>query len=145
MEKTFTRVIEDQAPVVRQSGRGRFVVVRGPDRGESIPVANQPITLGSGTGSDVLLTDPTVSRRHLMAELRPTGAFVRDLGSTNGSFVRGARFQELVLGFGSEVSIGQTTLKFVPEEETVDLAPSEEETFGALVGRDPKLRKLFRL
>jgi len=145
MEKSFTRVIEDQAPVVRQSGRGRFIVVRGPDRGESIPVATQAITLGSGAGSDVLLTDPTVSRRHLLAELRPAGAFVKDLGSTNGSFVRGARFQELVLGFGSEVSIGQTTLKFVPEEETVDLAPSEEEAFGGLVGRDPKLRKLFRL
>jgi DNA-binding NtrC family response regulator len=49
------------------------------------------------------------------------------------------------LGFGAEVTIGQTTLKYVPDEEAVDVPPSNEEAFGSLVGRDPKLRKLFRL
>jgi DNA-binding NtrC family response regulator len=59
--------------------------------------------------------------------------------------VQGARFQELTLGFGAEVTIGHTILKYVPDEETLDPAPADEEAFGSLVGRDPKLRKLFRL
>ena len=50
------------------------------------------------------------------------GVVVRDLGSTNGSFVRGARFGELVLGFGTEIQIGQTHIKYVPEEEAVEVA-----------------------
>src|SRR6185312_6171378 len=41
--------------------------------------------------------------------------------------------------------IGKTTLKYVPNEESLDLGPSESESYGALVGRDPKLRRLFRL
>ncbi|HET6150666.1 MAG TPA: sigma 54-interacting transcriptional regulator [Polyangia bacterium] len=146
MEKTAaTRVIDVNAAIVRQRGRGRLLIVKGKDRGESISVGEHPITLGSGSGSDVLLSDPTVSRRHLGVSPGEDGVVVRDLGSTNGSFVQGARFQELTLGFGAEVTIGHTVLKYVPDEEALDPMPTEEEAFGSLVGRDPKLRKLFRL
>jgi DNA-binding NtrC family response regulator len=145
MEKTATRVIDVDAAIVRQRGRGRLLVVKGQDRGESIAVGDHPITLGSGAGCDVLLSDPTVSRRHLGVESGDEGVIVRDLGSTNGSFVQGSRFQELTLGFGAEVTIGHTILKYVPDEEAMDPMPAEEEAFGSLVGRDPKLRKLFRL
>src|SRR3954453_19575189 len=145
MDKTATRVIDVNAAIVRQRGRGRLLVVKGQDRGESVAVGDHPITLGSGSGSDVLLSDPTVSRRHLSVEPGDDGVIARDLGSTNGSFVQGARFQELTLGFGAEVTIGHTILKYVPDEETLDPTPTDEEAFGSLVGRDPKLRKLFRL
>jgi len=145
MDRTATRVIDVNAAITRQRGRGRLLVVKGQDRGESIAVGDQVITLGSGTGSDVLLSDPTVSRRHLSVEPGEDGVIVRDLGSTNGSFVQGARFQELTLGFGAEVTIGHTILKYVPDEEALDPTPADEEAFGSLVGRDPKLRKLFRL
>jgi DNA-binding NtrC family response regulator len=145
MERSATRVIDVNAAIVRQRGRGRLLVVKGKDRGESISVGDHPITLGSGSGSDILLSDPTVSRKHLEVSPSEDGVVVRDLGSTNGSFVQGARFQELTLGFGAEVTIGHTVLKYVPDEEAIDPAPAEEEAFGSLVGRDPKLRKLFRL
>jgi DNA-binding NtrC family response regulator len=143
--KTSTRVINLNAPIVRQSGRGRLVIVRGPDKGEVVVVEDASITFGSGGAVDVRLADPTVSRRHLMVIPGAAGVVVRDLGSTNGSYVRGARFQELVLGFGIEIQIGQTHIKYVPEEETVEVPPLETERFGGLVGRDPKMRQLFRL
>jgi DNA-binding NtrC family response regulator len=143
--KTETRVLDGGAPIIRQSGGGRLMIVKGPDRGEMIDVGPSPITLGSGHGCSVLLSDPTVSRRHLEIASGPEGVMLRDLGSTNGSFVQGARFQELTLGFGTEVTIGKTVLKYVPVEESLDLGPSDSESYGALVGRDPKLRRLFRL
>jgi DNA-binding NtrC family response regulator len=145
IEKTATRVLDAGAPIIRQSGGGRLLVVKGPDRGESIPIGDTPITLGSGSVCDVPLSDPTISRRHLVVEPGPEGVVLRDLGSTNGSFVQGARFNELTLGFGTEVAIGKTVLKYVPNEEAIDLGPSDAESYGALVGRDPKLRRLFRL
>jgi DNA-binding NtrC family response regulator len=145
IEKNATRILDQGGSMVRQSGRGRLLIVKGPDRGESIAIAELAMTVGSGPGNDVLLSDPTISRRHLVIEPLPDGVILRDLGSTNGSFVQGARFQELTLGFGTEVTIGQTVLKYVPQEEALELAPSDEESFGSLAGRDPKLRKLFRL
>ena len=145
IERSSTRVLDAGAPVIRQLGGGRLLVVKGPDRGESIEIGKVAFTLGSGSGCDVPLSDPTISRRHLGVELGPEGVVARDLGSTNGSFVQGARFTELTLGFGTEITIGKTVLKFVPNEEALDLGPSDSESYGALVGRDPKLRRLFRL
>jgi DNA-binding NtrC family response regulator len=145
IEKLATRIIDAGATIVRQLGRGKLLVVKGPDRGEAIAIGDLPITLGSGAGCDVVLADPTISRRHLVVEPREESVILRDVGSTNGSYVQGSRFHELTLGFGTEVTIGQTVLKYVPTEEALDVAPSDEEVYGSLVGRDPKLRKLFRL
>jgi DNA-binding NtrC family response regulator len=145
IERSGTRVLDAGAPIIRQSGGGRLLVVKGPDRGESIEIGTEAFTLGSGSGCDVPLSDPTISRLHLGMERGPEGVVARDLGSTNGSFVQGARFNELTLGFGTEITIGKTVLKFVPNEEALDLGPSDSESYGALVGRDPKLRRLFRL
>src|SRR5262245_5276976 len=121
------------------------MIVRGPDKGESVLIGPEAVTIGSGPGSEIRLSDPTVSRRHLHVTVAEGGLTVKDLGSTNGSFVRGARFQELELGFGTEIQIGQTYLKYLPEEEAVELAPADTENFGAIVGRDPKVRQVFRL
>jgi DNA-binding NtrC family response regulator len=143
--RNLTRIIATDAAIVRQSGRGRLVVVRGPDRGEAVIVTPEPRVIGSGAGSDARLSDATISRRHLSVALVEGGVLARDLGSTNGSFVRGARFNELMLAFGAEIQIGQTVLKYVPEEEPVDVPPAETESFGALLGRDPKMRQVFRL
>ena len=145
IQKTATRVLDAGPPIIRQSGGGRLLVVKGPDRGESIAIGTVSFTLGSGGGCDVPLSDPTISRRHLGIEPGADGVVARDLGSTNGSFVQGARFNELTLGFGTEITIGKTVLKYVPNEEAIDLGPSDAESYGALVGRDPKLRRLFRL
>jgi DNA-binding NtrC family response regulator len=143
---TQTAALEPGATIVRQSGRGRFLIVRGPDRGESVAVdEGRPVTFGSGAGNDVVLSDPTVSRRHLLAERGEGGVLVRDLGSTNGSYVAGARFKEMELGFGAEIHIGKTVLKYLPEEETVDLAPAEGQSFGKVLGWDPEIRKMFRM
>jgi DNA-binding NtrC family response regulator len=145
MTASITRLIDKDAAIFRQSGRGRFIVIRGPDRGESLVVGHSPITIGSGSTSEVRLSDPTISRRHLSVTLAENGVVVRDLGSTNGSFVGGARFQELLLGFGAEIQIGQTLLKYLPDEEHVDVAPAASERFGAMLGRDPKMRQVFSL
>jgi two-component system nitrogen regulation response regulator GlnG len=143
MTVSSTRLIAQDAAIFRQSGRGRFIVIRGPDRGESLLVGQSPITVGSGPSSDVRLSDSTISRRHLSVTPTEDGVTVRDLGSTNGSFVGGARFQELLLGFGAEIQIGQTLLKYLPDEEHVDVAPAASERFGNMLGRDPKMRQVF--
>ena len=68
---------------------------------------------------------------------------LRDLGSTNGpGAVHGAGRWALR---PEAAAVGKTVLKYVPNEEAIDLEPSEAENYGALVGRDPKLRRLFRL
>ena len=141
IEKTATRVLDAGATITRQSGRGRLVVVKGPDRGETIAVGESPLTVGSGGGSRraALRSDHLAQApRHRSRAGRAGAARPR----LDQRLVRaGLALQRADAGFGTEVTIGQTVLKYLPDEEEVDLAPSEKESFGSLVGRDPKMRQ----
>jgi hypothetical protein len=53
----------------------------------SIALSGHDIVVGCGEGSDVSLDDKHVSQRHCAIERRPTGVIVRDLESSNGTFV----------------------------------------------------------
>jgi len=140
-----TALIDDLPAFSRQRGGGVFVVLKGPDRGETVSVTDQPVFFGSAPACELVLTDKTVSRRHLLAV--PDGAtmILKDQGSTNGSFVQGSRFKEITIGYGAEFKVGRTLIKYLPEEEVVEPSPSEETSFGQLIGSSTKMRQLFNL
>jgi DNA-binding NtrC family response regulator len=140
-----TNLLEETPAFTRQVTGGTFVVIQGPDRGESVALREKPIVFGSAPSCDLVLTDKTVSRRHLVAHRDGEGVVLRDQGSTNGCFIQGSRFKEITIGFGAEVKVGRTIVKYLPEEEVVEPDVSEEGSFGQLVGRDVKMRRLFKL
>ncbi|MCB9556982.1 MAG: sigma 54-interacting transcriptional regulator [Deltaproteobacteria bacterium] len=139
-----TSLLDDAPAFTRQSG-GRLVVVKGPDRGESVVLGSDQVTVGSGPSCELVLTDKTVSRQHLTATLGEDGLHLADMGSTNGCFYGDSRFQQITVNFGSEFRVGRTQLKFVPQEEIVEPALSASENFGTLLGQDVKMRRLFAL
>ena len=141
-----TSLISDESPAfTRQVSGGSFVVIKGPDRGEQVPLRDQPIYFGSAPTCDLVLSDKTVSRRHLMAVREAQEVILRDQGSTNGSYIQGSRFKEITIGYGAEVKVGRTVLKYLPEEEVVEPEVSDSDIFGSLVGRNLKMRRLFKL
>ena len=133
------------ADFTRQKPGGVFVVLSGPDRGEQVILENRPITIGSAPSCDLVLSDRTVSRRHVTVSLENEQVVVRDLSSTNGSFTHGSRFKEIVIGHGAELQLGKTMLKFLPREEALEPEECSEDNFGELLGHDAKMRRLFGL
>jgi serine/threonine-protein kinase len=57
-----------------------------------------------------LTNDKFFSRHHCLLEITPPHCFIRDLGSTNGTFVDGARVSESFLENGSRIQGGDTVL-----------------------------------
>lgn len=82
--------------------------------GSSIPLAEGMTTVGREAGLELsLLDESTVSRRH--AEIVRTGStvVVRDLGSTNGSFVNGVQVQgDTELRPGDQIQFGAIRFRF---------------------------------
>ena len=140
-----TSVLDDVPEFTRQRPGGIFVVISGPDRGEQAVLSGEPITVGSAPSCELVLSDRTVSRRHVTASLEQGQVVVRDLSSTNGSYTHGSRFKEIAIGYGAELKLGKTVLKFLPQEEIVEPQESSEENFGQLLGCDAKMRRLFGL
>lgn len=69
-------------------------------------------TLGRGTDADLRLDDPGVSRRHAEVRLQGETVEVVDLGSTNGTLVRGERVRHARLRDGDRLSLGSTDVVF---------------------------------
>lgn len=73
------------------------------------------ITVGRETGNDIVIPDSFVGRHHLQLIKDEAGAyFVRDLNSTNGTFVNGQRIQgEMPIDEQDVIRIGNTTLPWI--------------------------------
>lgn len=80
------------------------------------PQAIYPISgrsrIGRSEESEIVLLDPGVSRAHAVVEVNGAAAMVRDLGSTNGTFVNGRRVEGEALRDGDELRVGSTRLRF---------------------------------
>ncbi|MDX2094109.1 MAG: sigma 54-interacting transcriptional regulator [Kofleriaceae bacterium] len=140
-----TALLDDAPSYSRQNSGGIFVVIKGPDRGEAVRLTGQPVSFGSGPQCSLVLTDKTVSRKHLEAQLVNDEVIMVDCGSTNGTFIQGSRFEKIAIGFGAEVKLGRTVIKFLPDEEIVEPEPSVQTSFGSIVGGDTKMRQMFTL
>ncbi|MGC9357467.1 MAG: FHA domain-containing protein [Anaerolineae bacterium] len=67
-----------------------LVQEEGPEAGASYPVEQTRINLGREMDNTIVVDDPRVSRYHAELGISPTGTVIlRDLGSTNGTSVRG--------------------------------------------------------
>ena len=92
----------------------RLVVLTSPElaQGSTIEVTSSTI-VGRDAGSGIHLTrDEFASARHARFEPRPDGVWVDDLGSTNGTFVNGARLDAArLLRPGDVVRVGETELR----------------------------------
>ena len=123
--------------------RCRLTVVAGPDAGLAHDFEAHVIRVGARRGADLVLTDGKVSRTHFEIRLDPEGYRLRDLESTNGTFVSGLRVTDVYVPPGAAIYVGDSRLRFDPLDDSVEVALSKADRFGEMVGRSVVMRELF--
>ena len=141
----ITAMLDDAPAHSRQIRGGVFLVIKGPDRGARITLGDEPLSFGSGETCSLVLDDCTVSRKHFEVQRVGDEIIVSDCGSTNGVKISGLRVERAAIGFGAEIKLGRTVLKFVPDEEFVEPEASLQTSFGSIVGADVRMRQMFTL
>lgn len=101
------------------------------------------VRIGAIEDNDLTITDETVSRFHCRIEQDELGYVLRDLGSTNGTYINGVRVKEAYLSHGATISIGQTDLQFFAGHEQVEVVPSSKSRLGNIIGKNVKMRELY--
>ncbi|MDB5217306.1 MAG: ATPase [Myxococcaceae bacterium] len=117
-------------------------VARTPD-GKEIAIDVDPLVIGRDEGAQIRLADPEVSALHCELRAVNEGVLVKDLGSTNGTFVGSVRIREGVITTASDVLVGSTRITIEPTtgKQRVDVGFADR--FGDLVGSSPKMRRVF--
>jgi len=95
--------------------RYSLAVLQGPATGHIFPITKVRTTIGRA-GSDINIDDPEASRTHAAIEILGDHAMLRDLGSTNGTFIDLERIESNVLNNQMEFRIGGHVLMFIVTE-----------------------------
>jgi hypothetical protein len=93
-----------------ESSRAVLREIRPDGRSRSIVVDGRPLTIGRAPDNGLVLADSRASRHHARLYGRRGALILADLGSTNGSWVNDRRIDEMALGEGDQVRIGDTIL-----------------------------------
>lgn len=107
---------DDDANATRAGPPIKLEIVSGPDAGKKKRFKGVRMTVGRMAGVDLLLSDQSVSRKHIELIHSDTGTLLRDLGSGNGTKLNGKKIAaDTVLNHGDEIQIGKTKLRFLDE------------------------------
>ena len=120
-----------------------LVVVDGPSRGATASVTTGGARVGAAAGNDLTLADPTVSRVHCELTQRGDALVLRDLGSTNGTWVEGVRLRDGDVPPGAIVRVGSSAFRVDVGEEPAFVELSGRASFGELVGASLEMRRLY--
>ncbi len=125
----------------REGVEGCFLrVLAGPGAGGQHHLAPGSYALGRGDDGHVRFPDARISRRHALLRVGAREATVVDLGSSNGTFLDGARLgaDPAVVGRGARVRMGHTIWSLAPAAGSAPPPARPTGTGGLLVNRAPR-------
>ena len=110
---------------------------QGPARTWELPLMSDGVTIGRQAGNDIVLDLAKVSRHHARIERQGNTFVIRDLASTNGTWIAGQRIVEHPLADGVMVRIGEAQLVFKGGFHNEDLTLAELPITGRRLSRRP--------
>lgn len=123
----------------------RLEVVAGPDTGASVEVGAEALAVGTDERNRLVLTDTAASARHFEILANEHGRLLRDLESTNGTFVDGYRVGELFLRDVTDIVVGESRLRFSVLRDEVEIPLTSRTNFGQLLGHSTAMRAVFAI
>jgi len=135
--------VTNKATLAGLGRTARLRVIDGPDAGVEADLPAVGAVLGAERGCDVVLNDPSVSRRHCSVIPTTTGFTITDLGSKNGTTIDGVAITKVTAPPGVAVRLGKTLIQLLPADEPVAIPPSTHDHFGAMFGDSPAMRQVF--
>lgn len=125
---------------------GALVCVEGPHEGLEVPLDSELLHAGRMDWNHIVLPlDSRVSGLHCELRISSEGIIVRDMGSSNGTFIDGTRIFEAPLLPDSRLQMGHCTFVYQPKASSRKLQIEFHDHSGQLVGRSRLMRKIFSM
>lgn len=99
--------------------------------------------IGKKNDNDIVVVDKTVSRNHVEIHATDDSFLLKDLNSTNGTFINEMKVKEAFLSPGDTIILGNAKMEYRAQNEKVEMEPSKNDFFGEMVGKSRKMRQIF--
>jgi transcriptional regulator with GAF, ATPase, and Fis domain len=139
-EELTRHLLQQPYEETRSDERRAFWIEREGANAPHVPVASS-VSIGSHPSNDLVLDDRKASRFHCELLCDARGVRLRDLESSNGTFLQGIRIESAWLRDGDRFVVGETTLVFRTSEARLEVP--RDEGFAGLVGRSAAMQELF--
>ncbi len=94
-----------------------FIVISGDDKGKVIPINADFMSIGRSSKCDVVLSDKSISRKHVEILLTDGQVYIRDAGSSNGTYVNNVQIKEpALIKTNDYVRLGALMLQLLEEK-----------------------------
>ena len=138
-----TRILTEQGQKIRRVRGFTLRYREGSAEEKEARFQSSAVRVGSREGNELLVKDSAMSRAHFEIIADENGFRLRDLGSTNGTFVDGYRVLDVYLHAGSRIDAGESRFVFDISEQEYDVPARADHRFGPLVGSSLPMRELF--
>jgi transcriptional regulator with GAF, ATPase, and Fis domain len=135
----------DGRPTTITLRRCKLIVMRADGEAIEHTFDKDVLTVGASEENDLQIDDETVSRHHCRIFLEGDNFMIRDLDSTNGTFVNRVRIREAFLKPDCSVLVGKSELRFMPVDERVRIVPSDRNRYGEMIGGNAKMREIYAI
>jgi len=141
----MTRIIDKQQVSVMARRKIRLLVVFGPNAGREAVGEGSVLQVGTQPENTLVLEDDAVSRIHVEIASTAEGILVRDMASTNGTWLleSGVRITQAHVPSSTVLQIGRSQVQVEALDQEVAEVLSPETSFELLTGQSPVMRALF--
>jgi predicted Zn finger-like uncharacterized protein len=113
--EAMARGVEEKAMKMPDSRRFSVAVIQGNNSGEIFQIGKPRVVLGR-SDADIIVDDIEASRQHARIDIMGDRVILRDLASTNGTFVNEQKISVITLENQAEFRIGTTVLMLIITE-----------------------------
>ncbi|MBH23159.1 MAG: GGDEF domain-containing protein [Myxococcales bacterium] len=96
-----------------ESKEACLVVINGLDLGKRYTIAQTSVLIGRSSKTDIRIDEDSISRHHALLINDGNRVILRDLDSTNGTYVNDVQIKERTLNDSDQIRVGRTIFKFL--------------------------------
>lgn len=108
-----TRQGELVHPVPGSGSTACLIQIYGRRLGERFNLYDDIVSIGRDAQNTIVVDSDSVSRRHAVLEVSKSGWVLRDLGSTNGTYLNDLQIRSVIVSDGDTINIGGTIFKHI--------------------------------
>ena len=101
------------SPALPGANQPRLIALAGPLYGEVLALSGSELTIGRDPSNQICVGDLSLSRRHCAISTGAAEPRIRDLGSSNGTFVNGMQISDRPLADGDRIQLGESVFLFI--------------------------------